>query len=214
MIKLKALGITIISSIVLSSVGVTAAERWNVMESSQKFVVDGKSVKTEALTINDSNYVKVAEFAKLLDIDISYNETTNTIAFDKSKPFLGVRNENSSDIEASAENQVINIDIPLLNGSVQYGPYSIKTGDTIEYAIKGEGKVTFLYALFSDEKDWKPGLITPEQSNHQLYRTITYTGSGLFGDFIATEDGIYYLYIVSTGDTSLENVMGTVTIEK
>jgi hypothetical protein len=74
------------------------AVEWKVVNSPQNFVVDGIPVKTEALNINGYNYVKVAEFAKLLDIDISYDETTDTVSFYKTKPYSEVRVVNSEPI--------------------------------------------------------------------------------------------------------------------
>ena len=70
---------------------------WHIVPSPQNFVINGIPVKTTALNINDQNYLKIAEFARLMDIDISCKAETVPgndsilISFDKTKPFDGVR---------------------------------------------------------------------------------------------------------------------------
>ena len=71
------------------------------MRSPQNFIINGKTVKTIALNINDQNYLKIVDFARLMDMDISCKAgnlfssggaDSITVNFDKTKTFTGVRN--------------------------------------------------------------------------------------------------------------------------
>lgn len=98
----KQIGLGIaISMIVFSNIGTALAETWNILISPHTFIVNGEVVNANALNINGSNYVGVAEFAEFLDIDVSFDENTGTVSFDKSQSFVGVRAVN---IQASSIN--------------------------------------------------------------------------------------------------------------
>jgi len=69
----------------------TSAELPNITASGHRFFVGGVETETGALLINGKNYIGVAEFAELLDIDVAFDKTTNAVYFDKALPFTGVR---------------------------------------------------------------------------------------------------------------------------
>lgn len=68
-----------------------SADNQPIVNSVQKFIVNGSPVPVAALNIGGYNYIRVVEFAQLLNIDIAYDESANTVFLDKSKPYAGVR---------------------------------------------------------------------------------------------------------------------------
>jgi hypothetical protein len=89
--KLQKLGIGIACLLLLGNVGVAAAEYWNVVESPQNFIVNGQPVDTASLNVNDRNYLQIAEFAELLNIDIAFDKSNDTVELDTTGQFDGVR---------------------------------------------------------------------------------------------------------------------------
>jgi len=59
--------------------------------SPQSFLADGKPVETSAINVDGSNYIKVAEFARINDISIAYDTETNTVTLDKTKPYSDIQ---------------------------------------------------------------------------------------------------------------------------
>lgn len=206
--KNKILGIAFVCAAMLSSVGFMAAENWRVSVSSQKFVVNSKPVKANALNINDNNYLKITEFAELLDIDVSFNENNNTVSLDKSKPFTGVKTVNNIDTSNKQE-QIVKVDIKQLEAE-QFeilDLVNIKNGDSITFDIKSNGKGGLFIGFTKDNNGKKPEL--------------TYYGDGdMFVEkgiikktFIVDEkEGEYYFYICNQGKETLKDIVGTVTI--
>jgi hypothetical protein len=67
-------------------------ESYNINVLPQKFLINGAFVQTNILNINGCNYLKLSEFAKLLDIDIQYSKDANKVNIDKSYKFFVVGN--------------------------------------------------------------------------------------------------------------------------
>lgn len=84
----------ILIAILVISLGakcIIAAETRNVAASKQNFIVNGQPVNVNGVIIDGYNYLKITEFAELLNIDIAFDETTKTVSMDKTKPFSGAR---------------------------------------------------------------------------------------------------------------------------
>jgi hypothetical protein len=94
--KWRAVGVGVACVLLLGNLGVAAAEYWTVVESSQSFIINGQPVDTASLNINGRNYLQVAEFAELLDIDIRFDESNDTVALDTTKSFTGVQSMQST----------------------------------------------------------------------------------------------------------------------
>lgn len=62
----------VITAACIFSVNTFGKDVYNIVVSPQNFVINGKTVSANALNINDYNYIKIAEFAKLLDIDLTH----------------------------------------------------------------------------------------------------------------------------------------------
>lgn len=56
-------------------------------ESSQRFVVDGKSVQIEAYSINGSNYAKIRDIGKAVGFNVSYDAASNTVVISTVEPY-------------------------------------------------------------------------------------------------------------------------------
>ncbi|MBO4913714.1 MAG: hypothetical protein J5449_00780, partial [Oscillospiraceae bacterium] len=56
-------------------------------ESSQRFVVDGKSVQIEAYSINGSNYAKIRDIGKAVGFNVSYDAASNTVVINTTEPY-------------------------------------------------------------------------------------------------------------------------------
>lgn len=218
--KLIALGAIIITASIMTfgGVGTALAETWNVLVSSHKFVVNGEAVTANALNINSNNYVKVAEFAELLDIDIAFDDSTGTVLFDKTKPFIGVRTvtatdntKQSTDIDNlnRKENQVIEIEIQKLDADeyIVLELCDIKESDTITYDITSNGRGT-LFVGFMKNKD---NFGTTYFGNGDFYGEkgkieSTFTTNGF--------EGKYYFFVKNNGNEMMENIKGTAIIER
>ena len=64
------------------------AQAWEVFVSNHRFVINGESAEVSALNINGRNYISIADFAELFNIDIRFEEATETVymySFDVSK---------------------------------------------------------------------------------------------------------------------------------
>lgn len=68
-----------------------SADTLDIAVSAQKFSVGGVCADVEAYNINGSNFIRAAGLAEILDVDIAFDPVTNTVFFDKSLPFAGVR---------------------------------------------------------------------------------------------------------------------------
>ena len=55
-------------------------------ESSQRFVVDGKSVQIEAYSIGGSNYCKLRDIGKAVGFNVSYDAASNTVVISTAEP--------------------------------------------------------------------------------------------------------------------------------
>lgn len=182
----------------------TMAGNWKVIKSTQNFIVNGKPVNTDVLNINDSNYVKVTELAEILDIDITFDEATNTVLFDKLKPFLGVRTKNNT---ATKENQTIKIDIERLEPKqyIVLDLCDIQGNDSINFDITSNGKGT-LFVGFMKDKDnfgttyWGNGDFYGKKG--KVYSTFNVNGFS----------GEYYFFVRNNGEEVMENIKGTATI--
>jgi len=58
-----------------------------VERSSQRFVVDGKSVQIEAYSINGSNYAKIRDIGKATGFNVSYDAASNTVVISTAEPY-------------------------------------------------------------------------------------------------------------------------------
>ena len=56
-------------------------------QSSQRFVVDGKSVQIEAYAIGGSNYVKLRDVGRAMNFSVDYDPLTNTVRIDSAAPY-------------------------------------------------------------------------------------------------------------------------------
>lgn len=207
--KLNILCTVVICILLLSTVGVAASEYWNVTESKQKFTVNGQSVEANVLNVNDSNYINIKEFAKLLDIDIAYDSKTNIVAFDKNKSFSGLRllEDVSNKREPDKDSNVINIDIPSLDGTVQVGQYHIKAGQKLQCYIYADGTAKHFFAVFSPEKDWDSA---KNRAGHLGLNN--YNSNNLMGACNNDKDMTLYLYLGTSDGSELTNVKGKVMI--
>jgi len=79
--KIVSLGLLAVVAVILSfsNVGAVLAQAWNVAVSTSRFVVNGEVREINALNINGRNYVYIADIAELLDINVSFDENTNTV---------------------------------------------------------------------------------------------------------------------------------------
>ncbi len=96
-------------------------------ESSQRFVMDGKSVQIEAYSINGSNYAKIRDIGKATGFNVSYDAASNTVVINTAEPY-------AEDAPARTSRTV---SLPT-NGS-QYVPQvgdRILCDDGTEYEIK------------------------------------------------------------------------------
>ena len=53
----------------------------------QDIYVNGAKTEMSAISYNDNNYVKLRDIAKALNIEITYNAETNTVAINTDKPY-------------------------------------------------------------------------------------------------------------------------------
>ena len=166
----------------ISSIGVAAAEVWNIVISPQNFIVNGSKAEANALNINGYNYIKAAEFAEMLDIDISYNESTNTVAFDKSKSFSGTRiiNDNDDIDDISDDSEIERWYTFGINPNIDYDIDEINTGFVLEFTNKSkDGEIVFLMSDFAGEyKTINEIYITDYAVYFSIYQRIE-----KFGDF-------------------------------
>ncbi len=56
-------------------------------ESSQRFVVDGKSVQIEAYSINGNNYAKIRDIGRAMGFNVSYDAPSNTVVINTAEPY-------------------------------------------------------------------------------------------------------------------------------
>ncbi|MDR1540084.1 MAG: hypothetical protein LBU32_19200 [Clostridiales bacterium] len=87
--KMKKIAAVALFLLALSAIAVLAADSNATLI--QKAEVDGKAIEFEAVNISGYNYIKAIDFARMLDIDISYNAKNNTTYYDKTKPFTGLK---------------------------------------------------------------------------------------------------------------------------
>lgn len=120
---------SVIAAACIFSVNTFGKDIYNIVVSPQNFVINGEAVSANALNINDYKYIKIAEFAKLLDIDVSYNEITGTVTMDKTKPFDGVR--------------IINAENPY---------YTVKDGEPLYDIVLGDFVNGFTLEFVKTEK--------------------------------------------------------------
>jgi len=175
----------------IGSIGVTAAETWDIVVSPQKFIVNGNEVKANALNINGYNYVKVAEFAEMLDIDISYNESTNTVAFDKSKSFSGTRIISGNDINPD-DSEIKRWYAFGINPNVDYNIDKINNGFMFEFKNKStEEEVIFLMSDFAGEYKAIEGIeMSDTNVSFSIYQRINEQGAFYF-DLLKNRNIIY-----------------------
>jgi len=96
-------------------------------ESSQRFVVDGKSVQIEAYSINGSNYAKILDIGKAVGFNVSYDASSNTVV-------ISTAEEYAEDTAASKSRTVV-----LPTDGSQHVPQVgdlIPCDDGTEYEIK------------------------------------------------------------------------------
>lgn len=204
----KVLVIITISMFLLSSIEVMSAENWKIVKSTQNFIINGKPVNTNILNINDSNYVKVTELAEMLDIDIAFDEATNTVSFDKLKPFSGIRIINDTTTKFP-QNQIIKIDIERLEPKqyIVLDLCDIQGNDSITFDITSNGKGT-IFAGFIEDKDnfsttyWGNGDFFGEKG--KVYSTFSVNGF----------EGKYYFFVRNNGEELMQDIKGTVTITR
>lgn len=199
------------------SAPILAGDKWNIVRSPQNFKINGKTVDINALNINNNNYLKVAEFAEFLDIDIEYDKDTNTVSFDKNRPFTGVRTASKKDnIGANGQNEnanVVSINIEELKKGdkiIIQSEVKLEKGDKIVFDIKSTPSAGDIFASFVDEAD-----SAPHSTNY--YGSGDYiSGSGRVSRTIpkCNIEGNYYVRIANQGDEDIYNITGTVTIEK
>jgi len=89
--KIAVLATVTLLLLTVGSLKAVVAETFNVVVSGHIFNVNGMDVSANALNINGNNYIGVAEFAELLDIDVSFDPHTDTVFLDKSKSFTEVK---------------------------------------------------------------------------------------------------------------------------
>jgi len=163
------------------SIGIMAAEVWDIVTSPQKFIVNDNEVNATALNINGYNYVKVAEFAELLGIDISYNESTNTVAFDKFKSFSGTRIINDiTDDSQSDDTEIERWGAFGVNPNLDYNIDTINDGFMFEFTNKStKDEIVFLMSDFAGEYKALEGIhMADSDVSFSIYMRI-----GGFGDF-------------------------------
>ena len=123
-IALVASGIMLGASIAAPTVGAALTAQ----QSSQRFVVDGKSIQIEAYAINGSNYVKLRDIGKAMDFSVDYDPLTNTVRIDSAVPY-----DNSPSALTAGST------VKLPTDSSQYVPQvsdRILCDDGTEYEIK------------------------------------------------------------------------------
>jgi len=141
---------------------------WKIIPSPQSFIINGTLQQEEALNINGYNYMKIADVAKMLNIDITYNESANTVSFDKTKPYTEVRKINKmpinipvqtkADISNLAEtwicggnpNQNDNLSKCSNIYSIEYKNISTDSSNT--FALVDYPDYDILYPSFSNDK--------------------------------------------------------------
>jgi len=122
-IALVASGIILGASIAAPAAGAVLTAQ----QSSQKIVVDGKSVQIEAYSINGSNYAKIRDIGRAVGFNVSYDAASNTVVIDT---------ESEYEEESTAQKSRI-VSLPV-DGS-QYTPQvgaRILCDDGTEYEIK------------------------------------------------------------------------------
>ena len=77
-IALVASGIILGASIAAPAAGAALTAQ----QSSQKIIVDGKSVQIEAYSINGSNYAKIRDIGRAVGFNVSYDAVSNTVVID------------------------------------------------------------------------------------------------------------------------------------
>ena len=96
-------------------------------QSSQKFMVDGKSVQIEAYSINGNNYCKLRDIGKAVGFAVEYDAVSNTVCIKTNEPY--------SEGTPAQASRVVSLPV---DGS-QYAPQVgdlIPCGDGTEYEIK------------------------------------------------------------------------------
>lgn len=141
---------------------------------SQNISVDGLLMAAGALDYGGQTYVKLADFAQLLDIGISFNEITGMVELDKAKTFGGVR--------------IINAENPYYTVKDGEQLYDHILGDfydgfTLEFVKTEEGLAVVdrtgdykvIYVSFYPVENYTPYVFV------QVYQNVT-DYSGIFGD--------------------------------
>ncbi len=212
--KLKMLGFAIVGTIVVSSVSVYASTVWNVSLSTQKFIVNGQRTELNALNINGSNYLKIADMVELLNAEVSYDEKSNSVYIDNSQATI-INSNNSNFGSGSQDNstQIINnVDIKKL-GKLEYvtlGTYDLSEGDIIHYEVStsGGGNLSLGFVKSGvDPANTKDRYFTTFDPGSNKTKTSTEPLS-------KKEAGKYTLYVCNISDQALSAIKGTVIIEK
>lgn len=202
--KLKLFSVILAGIIATSFMSIGASTIWNVINSNQNFVVNGQSVKLNALNINGSNYLKVAEIAKLLNAEVSYDEKTDTVY---------INNEIFNTNSMSNINSMVldSIDVKKIEPLeyISLGTYELKTGDIIHYNLVsgGKGNLSIGFVKLGDD---------PEKTQNRYFTTLNSESNVTKVSSNAVtrdQEGKYTLYISNISDQVLLNITGTVTIE-
>ncbi|MCL2198786.1 MAG: copper amine oxidase N-terminal domain-containing protein [Defluviitaleaceae bacterium] len=151
--------VLIVAAFAFSNIGaVLAAQVWNVVVSTASFVVNGETREINALNINGRNYVSVAEISDLLNIDVSFDEATNTVYLAEAEPIRTVDVTNT----LSERNiiYVIEIDIPKLYPQqhiVLDDMFSLNHGDIVTYDISFGDIRNGVMVGFVENTTWSAG---------------------------------------------------------
>lgn len=214
MSKARILGLTIIGALVVGSVSVYASNVWNVSLSSQKFIVNGQPTELNALNINGDNYLKIADMTKLLNVEVSYDEKSNSVYIDNSQSAI-INNNNSNFGFSSQDNstQIINnVDVKKL-GKLEYvtlETYELSEGDIIHYDVSASGSGNLSLGFVKSGVD-------PANTKDRYFTTFD---PGSNNTKTSTEPltkkaaGKYSLYVCNISDQALSDIKGTVMIEK
>jgi|GEM_PF-2844926 len=208
-----------------SNVVAVLAQAWNVEVSTSRFVVDGEVREINALNTNGRNYVSIADIAELLDINVSFDENTNTVYLEQAADTEPIRTVDVTNTLSDREiAHVIEIDIPILHPQqhiVLDDMFELLSGDIITYDISFGDARSGVMVGFVRDKTWTRGdalfwgAILDSISSVEPGRMYFETTFGLGLSHLLSET---YLIIrnqhpVNSGEV-VENIRGTVTISR
>ena len=137
------MGLGILAGLALSGPAAQAADYLTARPSSQIFYIDGQQTALTAYTIDGSNYVRLRDIGRAVDLGVTYDAATNSVYIDSAQPYRGETSTAMSDpMEESVQATLAQLRETYPTGAVFPTPYRSTSGGPYSRGIHCSGWAT------------------------------------------------------------------------